>query len=106
MLAPAIVGFRLVWPLPAAGTDGTLAVLTVEHGPWLVSGLRLAVKSTGHLYLKPPYVKNEGDRITIRSSPEREALLAEAKALLRGFLEARAAAPPLATAPETSEPSE
>ncbi len=99
MRPPSILGFRLADQLPPPGVEGTVATLTVEYGPFILMGVRLCRKAGGLPYLKPPYVKNEGDRLVMRAGPERDALLVEAVTLLRGFLEARAAATPLATAP-------
>lgn len=99
MTAPAIMAFRLVTPLPPPGVDGCVAILTVEDGPWLVAGFRLHRDPSGRFYMKPPRVKLPCDRVVFRASPQRDAILEQAKIMARGFLAANAASP-LATAPQ------
>ena len=102
---PAIIAFRLVNPLPQPGYEGTLAILTVEHGPWIIGGLRLCMQRDGALFLRPPKMKVLDDRVVMRSGADRDALLEDASTMVRGFLSARLAALPLAPSPE-SEPTD
>lgn len=99
MSAPSIVAFRVVSPIPKPGYAGTLAVLTIEHGPWIIAGVRLCIEAGGRLFFRPPKMKAFEDRIVLRGSPERDALLVQARGMMVGFLGPLMAATPLAPAP-------
>ena len=98
---PNIVAFKLTGAEPGAGEGwSTLATMTVEHGPFLIAGVRLVRREDGRLYLHPPRMKARTERIAILPSPERSALLGEATNMLRAFTKARSAELPVATAPQ------
>lgn len=104
-MLPAIVAFRLN-TAPAEPTEyATLATMTVEHGPWIIAGLRLVRRADGAMFLHPPKMKTKPDRVAMRSGQERDALIREATEMLHAFTKARAAVSPLAPAPEPLEPT-
>ena len=102
-MLPAIVAFRLNTAPAEPAEYTTLATMTVEHGPWIIAGLRLVRRADGTMFLHPPKVKTKPDRVAIRSGPERDAILREATEMLRAFSKARAAVSPLAPATENAE---
>ena len=105
-MAPAsIVAFRVVSPLPKPGYAGTLAVLTIEHGPWIIAGVRLCIEAGGRVFFRPPKARATEDRVVLRGGPERDALLVQARRMMTGFLQGLMAESPLAPAPHL-EPSE
>jgi hypothetical protein len=71
----------------------------------VVAGYRVFLGDGGVLHLKPPRLERSEDRVYLRSGPDRDAVLAEVVKLITGPLDARPAAPPLATAPQTQEPA-
>ena len=88
MAAPQILAFRLVMPPPDPSVGGCIAVMTIEDGPWLVAGMRLHIDHRGKLYLKPPKLRSIEDRIVFRTGQQRDAILAQAKIMAKGFLSA------------------
>ena len=101
---PSIVAFRLA-DCPRDISEGVSATMTIEHGPWVLAGMRLCQNPRGLFFLKPPRTRNSSDRLVLRSGPERDLILSKAIATLLALEPHRTAAPPLATAPEL-EPSE
>ena len=98
MTAPAILSFRMA-DCPRA-SDGLVAHVTYECGPWVVSGARLCRGLTGEFFLKPPRFRNPSDRLVLRDGPERQAILSMAVAKFFALAPTRAAVSPLAPAPE------
>lgn len=99
MTTPRITGFRYPYPAPPPGTVGPLAILTVEYGPLLISGVRLFCSENGALSLQPPKLRAMHDRIVFRGGPERQAVLDQARQMFAGVIESRSAETPVATAP-------
>ena len=95
---PRIVGIRKVLPNSREANRGTLAVLTIEDGPWLVAGFDLALDEFGRPFLRPPRCNSSDARVVLRSFPGRADLLAEALRLHSQF-----AAPPVAKAFPTKD---
>lgn len=104
MIAPRIVGIRLAASLPKPAEGGCVAVLTIEHGPWIVDGFQLMLDDRSKVFLAPPRMQRADNRIVLKGGPERAALMDEAKRLVANFLDLRSIAEtPVATASETSE---
>lgn len=97
MTAPAIRSFRMA-DCPRA-SDGLVAHVTFECGPWMVSGMRLCRRLNGEFFLRPPSFRNPSDRLVLRDGPERQAILNLAVAKFFALAPTRAAVSPLAPAP-------
>ncbi|WP_161993806.1 hypothetical protein [Muricoccus nepalensis] len=93
MTTPTIVAIRKVAPNSREASRGTLAVFTLEDGPWLISGFEVALDEFGRPFLRPPRCSSSEARIILRSFPGRAEMLAEAMRLY-GLL----AVPPVAKA--------
>ena len=108
MTPPRIIGFRLVPPRHDRGGQATtLAILTVEHAFWIIGGLRLSHSAVdGSYFIRgPERLAGSRDRLSIRSGPERDALVAAAARMLTGATERPTAGTPVATAPDHLETS-
>ncbi|MFC7552641.1 hypothetical protein ACFQU7_10820 [Pseudoroseomonas wenyumeiae] len=53
MTAPAIVAIRKVERNSRDGRNNIQAILTIQDGPWVVSGFALMVDAVGRHYLRP-----------------------------------------------------
>lgn len=107
MTSPRIVGFNAAFSRrPYSGEKAVLAHMTLDFGPVLIVGWNLVRNEIGETYIRPPRIPPHAGRVHLKNSPERNALVIDAIDRWEAAIGLPRAAPPLATAPNSMEPSE